>query len=358
MRENVHGGDIYNNRIEYDFSVNINPAGIPENLMEAMRTALEKVNVYPDINCTKLRSKIADYHRINRDDIICGNGASELLLAVAHGVKPKCIMVTAPSFLGYEHMAKSVGANMVYYPLSEENDFHIDEKIMDYIEADGHLLNTSCENTEVDMLILTNPNNPTGVLVDKGVLEDIIRKCDERGTVVVLDESFIELCTEACSFIGEIGEYRNLIVLRAFTKSFAIPGVRLGYLVCSNISLLQQIENHLPEWNVSVIAQSAGLASLDEMQYLTQSRELIKKEREYLTKELEKMHFKVVKSDASFILFYNHTGIDLYKRLLDNGILIRNCDNYKGLKKGYLRIAVKSHEDNKVLISALESIFL
>ncbi|MCR5837714.1 MAG: aminotransferase class I/II-fold pyridoxal phosphate-dependent enzyme [Lachnospiraceae bacterium] len=355
MRENVHGGDIYNNRIEYDFSVNINPAGVPKNLMKAMKNAIEKVDVYPDINCTRLRSKIADYHGIKREDIICGNGASELLLAVAHGLQPKCIMVTAPSFLGYGQMAKSVDANMVYYPLNEENNFCIDEKIVDCI-FDKYSINSSCEEAEVDMLILTNPNNPTGALINEGILEGIIRKCNEKGIVVVIDESFIELCTEACSFISRTGEYHNLIVLRAFTKSFAIPGVRLGYLVCSNISLLQQIEKHLPEWNVSVIAQSAGLAALDEKQYLKHSRKLIKKEREYLTKELERMHFNVVKSDASFILFYNHTGRDLYKRLLDNGILVRNCDNYKGLKKGYLRIAVRSHEDNKVLVSTLENI--
>lgn len=343
MTESRHGGNIYDNEIELDFSVNVNPKKIPDSLKKAMEQSINYADTYPDIHCRKLREKIAEYHGVNCEHIVCGNGASELLMAIVHGEKPKRILLMAPSFLGYEYVADAVSSEIIFYDLKRENGFVVEEDFLGWIDE------------KIDMAILASPNNPTGLCIDRELLVKIVDKCKKYDVTVLLDECFIELSTHfEKSMINEIEMFDNLIVLRAFTKSFAIPGVRLGYLVCSNKNKLAGIKRQLPEWNVSVMAQAVGIAALEEKDYLDKSRKHILDEKKYLIKELETLGFEVINSDANYLLFYCKT--DLYKELLMRGILIRNCDNYRGLKKGFLRVAVKRHEENIKLINAIKEI--
>ena len=151
--------------------------------------------------------------------------------------------------------------------------------------------------------------------------------------------------------ITEIEQYSNLIIVRAFTKIFAIPGVRLGYLVSSNQEMLEKIQMHLPEWNLSWFAQEAGAACTKEVEFVEKTVEAVTIEREFLTEGLKKAGFQVFESKTNFILFY--TEKELYEQLLNQGILIRDCSNFRGLTKGYYRVAVKSREENERLLKAI-----
>ena len=209
---------------------------------------------------------------------------------------------------------------------------------------------------DTDLLFLANPNNPTGQLLGREYLRELLEHCRQQGIIVVLDECFIEFCEtdreQPRSLLGKIDQYENLLLVRAFTKSFAMPGVRLGYLVCSNEGLREKIRRQLPEWNLSVFAQRAGIVCAEQAeQYLQDTVEYVKTKRAYLREGLEALGIRVVSGEADFLLLY--TTQPIYDRLLAKGILIRNCENFRGLGEGYYRIAVKKQEENEVLLREL-----
>ena len=204
---------------------------------------------------------------------------------------------------------------------------------------------------ETDLLFLANPNNPTGTLMNRDYLNKLLERCKEKKIYVVLDECFIEFCGTECSALPWIEKYPNLLLVRAFTKIYAIPGVRLGYLICSNRSLLEKIRTQIPEWNLSVFAQEAGVACAGKTAYLEKTVNYVKNEREFLAEGLKKFGFRVFPGEANFLLI--HSEKPLYEKLLGKGILIRDCMNFKGLTKGYYRIAVKKRQDNEKLLKAI-----
>lgn len=338
-----HGGDIYRNKVNIDFSVNVNPLGIPDSVKEALSKAVELCDRYPDIKAEELTESISGMTGVKGDSILLGNGASELFMAVVHALHPGRIVIPVPSFYGYERTAASTEAEIVYYEMKEEFDFCLDQGIKELLT----------EGT--DLLFLANPNNPVGNMAENSLLEQIAEECRRKQILIVLDECFLEFTgEEKRSFKNKLKEYPNVIVVRAFTKIFAIPGVRLGYLICENRELRERIRKQLPEWNLSVFAQAAGAAACKENGYISRTVQLVKKEREYLTKELQQMGIKVYPSHADYLLL--KTGLPLYGRLLEKEILIRDCSNFRGLEKGYYRIAIKNHSENEQLVTAITKI--
>lgn len=340
----MHGGDIYRNHVTLDFSVNINPLGIPDSVKKAMLEAVEQCTCYPDIRCAGLIKAIGSMTGALEDQILCGSGASELFLAIIHGLKPKKIVIPVPSFYGYEKAALACHADIVWYEMKKENGFCLDNTFLEHIPED------------TDLLFLANPNNPVGNLLKPNFLEQLIRTCMKKKITVVLDECFIEFTETGTqdSFLLRAEEFPNLIVVRAFTKIFAIPGVRLGYLVCGNKKWHQDIARQLPEWNLSVFAQMAGAAAAREMNYLERTIRHVKTDRKYLSEELKKMGISVFPSTANYMMFY--TEHLLFDQLLKKGILIRDCSNFRGLSNGYYRIAVKNRRENTELIQAIGQI--
>ena len=338
MKE-IHGGDIYRNSVTLDFSVNVNPLGIPEPVTKALQEAVKKCQEYPDIRAERLTREVSKLVGVPGEYLAFGNGASELFMAIVHGLKPKKTVIPVPSFYGYEYAANAEEQEIVYHMLKEENEFGLSEDLLDQLTE------------EVDMLFLANPNNPTGRLTDKSFLQKLLKHCERSEIFVVLDECFIEFCGEEFSMIKEAAEYNNLILVRAFTKIFSIPGVRLGYLVCSNQELLGKIRRQLPEWNLSCFAQAAGCACAGERDYLEKTADYVKEERQFLTENLKKIGWKVFPGSANFLLFYSDKPI--YEALLAKGILIRDCSNFRGLGKGFYRIAVKNRQENEKLIKEM-----
>ena len=337
--EVLHGGDVYRNEVRLDYSVNLNPFPMPSEVTEAIREGMTEIHQYPDPAQQKLRERIAALEGVGMDKVVCGNGASELLMASVHAVMPRKALIAAPCYAGYAVALKASDAEITEYFLDEKKGFALDRGILDQI------------TDEVDMLFIADPNNPNGMLIEPELKKAIIHKCEECGTVPVIDECFYPL-TSAGTENEAVND--NALHLRAFTKTFAIPGIRIGYMLSNDTELLGKIKKHLPEWNVSRIEEHTGEAAakvLESTDYLKKSEHLIKLEREYLAGQLERLGLKVYRSDTNYLLLKSRP--DLYERLLRKGILIRRCANFSGLDETYFRIAVRKHKDNEELINIL-----
>lgn len=348
----MHGGNIYGNEIEYDFSVNLNPLGPPKSVQDALVAALNHVEEYPDPEYRELRRGLANYWQLAEEQIVPGNGASELIPGIIRTLAPKTCMVTAPCYSGYETALNAAAPSCRIHriPLRAEDDFILPENICQEIAR-----------VKTNLLILTNPNNPNGKRISANRLREIADACRTAGTMLLVDECFLALSGgDKDSLIHCIrSESLPAVVLRAFTKTFAIPGVRLGYAVCS-APMAERIQRELPEWNLSVFAQYAGRAALETVAggtsgYLAASVEMIAREREFLSEELEKLGFRVFPSDANYILFQSRDW-ELHQKLLDKGILIRDCRDYHGLTAGFYRTAVRTHRENTALLRCLRNI--
>lgn len=347
----IHGGDIYRNYVKSDFSVNINPLGIPEEVKTALYNAVAMCGRYPDPEAEALKRAVAAMLAVPEEYLLFGNGASELFMAIVHAIKPKKTVIPVPSFYGYEYAAEAVGGEIIYYEMRREDAFGLTQDFYSVLTED------------VELLFLANPNNPTGKLQRKEELIRILEYCKDWGIYVVLDECFIEFCGRKTSMISECARFDNLILVRAFTKIFSIPGVRLGYLACSDSTLLRRIKRQLPEWNLSVFAQEAGRVCAGQADFIAETESYIRREREYLVSGLRDKGYTVYPSEANFVLICREEALHeewreephekLYDKLLTKGILIRDCENFRGLGRGYYRIAVKSRAENDILLNMI-----
>lgn len=337
--EEIHGGDIYGNRVTLDFSVNVNPLGVPEAVKKALHHAADVCMQYPDIAARKLKKAVSQMLQVSEEYLLFGNGASELFLAIVHGMKPKKTVIVVPSFYGYEYAAGAAEGEVIFYETKEEDGFSLKEDFFRILTE------------EAELLFLANPNNPTGKLLDMDYLKRLLWHCKRQGIIVVLDECFIEFCDGGSSVLRDLEQFENLLLVRAFTKSFAIPGVRLGYLVSRNQLLLDRIRGHLPEWNLSCFAQAAGVACAAQREFLEETAAYTRKERQFLEAGLKKHGIRVFPGAANFLLVYS--PMPLYESLLERGILIRRCENFRGLSKGFYRIAVKTRKENETLLKVI-----
>lgn len=335
-----HGGNIYNHDILYDFSSNLNPLGMPQTVKNVLINSVDKWEKYPDPFCRRLTEKLAEKEKFPVEKIICGNGAADLIYRIVQAVKPQNSVVCAPSFGEYEKALLQSGSKITKHYLSEENGFVLDESILKIFD----------EN--IDMIFLCTPNNPTGRTIDGSVLSKIAEKCLTQNIICVCDECFLDFVKNGTSIRNFINE--KIIILKAFTKIYAMAGLRLGYAIFDDTELAANVQRTGQFWSVSAPAQAAGEAALDESDYFEKTFEIIEKEREYLSESLSQFGFKVYNSDANFILFRCNIPID--EMLLKEKILIRNCGNYDGLSNEFFRVAVRGHEKNTALISAIRRV--
>lgn len=338
----LHGGDIYRHPEVTDFSVNTNPLGAPEAVKRAVQESVVNIEHYPDVKSEALRRAISRFEQVNMEEILCGNGAAELFFAAVQAFRPRKALVTAPSFSEYEEALRSVGAEVEYYYLKEEDNFQIRE---DYVEK---------LTEDIDMVFLCNPNNPTGQTIEREMLIRILEHCKKQNIFVVLDECFLEFLDEPEQYeMTDLrGEYPNLLIIKAFTKIFSMPGLRLGYAICSNPDILEEMSWKLQQWNVSIPAQMAGVAALqDSEEYIRRTREYVSNQREYMRNILKMMGYVVFASKANYLFFKGRPG--LAEEALEAGFLIRDCQNYEGLSDGFYRIAIRKKEENERLITWL-----
>ena len=366
-KTDFHGGNIYKIFREknidkiLDYSSNINPYGLPENLKKEIFEKLFVLERYPDPDYIELREKIAEKNNLNIENIIVGNGATEIIFLFMKILSPKKVLIVSPTFGEYERAIKaSTLANdsleINYFELKEAENFVLNIKNLE----------TELENN-YDLLILCNPNNPTGQFLKLKKLEEILKICEQKNTKLFVDEAFVEFVEdwENESIINSKENKENLFVIRAFTKFFAIPGLRLGYGICFNKNLLKKMLEKKEPWSVNNIAELAGKTVLDDENYIQKTKEWIKDQKKYMYENLNKIEgLRAYKTEVNFILLkiednLLEKGLDvknLRKKMLEKGILIRDASNFIYLDKRYFRLAIKDKLNNEKVIETLTSI--
>lgn len=353
MTEYKHGGDVYRNQqVELDFSININPLGMPEAVRrEAIAGVLESAR-YPDSRCGKLRTLAASHYQVPEDCLIFGNGAAELIFGIVRAAAPKKAVLLAPSFTEYEAALKCTGAECRFFYLKEENGFRLPlEEYLEFLRKEAP-----------ELIFLCNPSNPVGTVIEREDMEKILDFCKDHGIFAVVDECFLDFLENGRSLsVAEEAAKGNegLFVLHAMTKIFAMAGLRLGYGFLGNRKLMESMENSVQPWNVSIPAQYAGCGTFGDWRenYIADTWKLLKSQREYLRKGLEGAGFTLFDSRANFIFFKDsktRRERELYQYFLGHKILIRCCDDYRGLDGRFYRICVKRQEDNDQFLDILQ----
>lgn len=349
---NFHGGNTYSYKQKLiDFSSNINPLGVPESFKKMLNDNIDEFTKYPDINYAELRKAIADYINIEAIDfIVPGNGAVELLYrAIGKSGKRKLIGLM-PTFSEYSRAASFYGMDFISVACFDEAfQAAAIDKIVDKADKDS-------------VVIICNPNNPTGTLIEKAQMQKLAEQLREKDSLLIVDEAFMEFTTDypKNSMISELHNYQNVMVVKAATKFFGMPGIRLGYAVSKNSLWLSSIRESLEPWNVNTAAVIAGSCIFKDYEYIMKSRAWIEEERVYLYNSLDSVaNIKVYKSSANFHLVkLSDKNIDAWKLkhgLLQQGILIRTPEGFEGLNGQYIRLAVKDKASNEMLIKCLEN---
>ncbi len=349
MRACSHGG-IYSvnpRLVRLDSSSSINPLGTPRKAISAIKMNLDSLaQNYPDPECRELKNGLSRYLGIDPEWISIGNGAIEIIYwFVQTAVAGGHVVIPVPTFCEYELASHKSGAEVTYVPL-HNLEIDADEVIE---KARG-----------ADAVFLCNPNNPTGLLATKQIMK-IIENVD-RSTKIFLDECFIELTDnpEANTMVEQISEFDNLVILRSLTKSFGLAGLRVGYSIC-NPTLAKRLSANKISWNVNGLAQVAGVAALLERGYLSKARALIKEERRFLYDNIKKLEsFCPLTSDSNFFLVHlqARNSRQFRDRLLKKtGVLVRDCSTFTGMGTQYIRISVRMHQENILLLKALEEAF-
>ena len=337
--ENRHGGDIYGG-IALDFSANVSPLGTPRSVTDAIERALPELYRYPDPYCRTLVQTISEYEGVPKNFVLCGNGASELIYAYCGAVRPKRAMELAPTFSEYSLALRRTGCEVVRFALKQEENFDLRKDFLPFLARE-----------KIDALFLCNPNNPTGRLIADDLLEEILRICREKNIALFVDECFLSLSDGGVDLTPSLSDFPQLFILKAFTKSFGMAGLRLGYGLSADEALLRKMSAAVPPWNVSTLAQAAGVAALSDAEFLERNRAVIRAERPRLEERLRELGFWVCPSQANYILFRGEAG--LADRLRERGAAIRDCANFEGLGPGWYRAAVRLREENDALLDAM-----
>ena len=349
MYSKGHGGNIYDEAINYDFSVNTNPLGMPEDVKEKLKENLGDIcEVYPEETCYELRKSISLKENISEHQIICGNGASELIYGLVRAIRPQKALVVVPSFSEYIRALRAEDTQMVYYHLAPERDFIVAEDIMSYLTPD------------IDMVFLCNPNNPTSSQIDRQSMRIILDTCKEKGIFVMVDETYVEFSEKAdeITSIPLTNYYNNIIILRGISKFFAAPGLRLGYAICGNHQLLQDIDSKKNPWTINSLAAVAGEIMFQDKEYIHDTKELISSERRRICSILDKCpNIKYYPPHGNFILVRilrdDVTSMDLFEAAIRKGLMIRDCSTFPFLDNKYIRFCFMNPADNDALLDVL-----
>jgi len=333
-----------------DFSSSVNPLGPSKKALDAAKLAFSQIAAYPDSNSNELRQVIASHFGISKGNVVVGNGSTELMYLFAEVFLKKGdkAVMPAPTFGEYESAVRKTGETPHFGRLGKTFAVNAEEFKREMVDA--------------KLVFLCNPNNPTSMLIPQKTLTDIIEEALKQDTLVFLDEDFLEFVEDekALSMIGKIKKYPNLFILRSFTKIFGLTGLRVGYGI-ANEEIIKVLSCAKIPWNVNCLAQAAAVAAMKDEDHLRVTRELIRKEKAWLQGELMKFgSFSFSAPDANFFFIdirkSGLTAAELKNKMLKQGFLIRDCTSFKGLDEFYVRVAVKTREENERLIDAFKQI--
>ncbi|OEH84767.1 hypothetical protein BHU72_08005 [Desulfuribacillus stibiiarsenatis] len=343
----IHGGNVHSeNSDTIDFSANINPWGPPRGLKDHLMSAYDQIIHYPEPTANNLKNQLSIDLQVAMDSLVVGNGAIELIYLLAQAKRYQTVVVITPTFQEYEYSLRKSSAKIIHYFLEEGHKFSlIVKEFITWIDTiDG----------KPDAIYFCNPNNPTGSYVPSVQLKPLLEFTAHNQIDFIVDESFIEF-TETCGLIHYTKKYHNLLLIRSMTKFYSIPGLRLGYMICAP-TVASLIESYQPPWSVNVFAQYAGEYVLRDQNFVNNSIFQNRMQRFYLQSVLQSNKlFTIYPSYTNFLLLKtdSHLVGNLISHLYKHKILIRDCSNFVGLEKGYIRIAVKGEAENQKLLDAV-----
>lgn len=359
-KDHFHGSDL--EKIEQvfgikkedivSFSANVNPLGISGKLREVLSQHLDAITKYPDREYTKLRKCIAAYTGAQMENIIMGNGSTELISLFIQTNHPKKAMILGPTYSEYERDINLGGGSCLYYPLKEQNDFHLD-------------VDDLCSNLhdDLDLLVLCNPNNPTSTAITRKEMRQILDTCLQHGIFVMVDETYVEFAPDEKNItsVKLTNYYTNLIILRGTSKFFASPGLRLGYAITGNRDVSKEINTRKDPWTINSLAEIAGQIMFQDEDYIRATKELIFSERERIFRKLSSWNtVKVYPPQANFMLMKildeNVDADILFDHCIRKGLMIRNCSTFPFLDSQYARFCFMNPEDNNRLLEAFREV--
>lgn len=360
-KDHFHGSDleaieqVYHIKKEniVSFSANVNPLGISQKLRTTLSSRLDAITAYPDREYTKLRECIADYVGSCPENIIVGNGSTELISLFIQTSRPKKALILGPTYSEYEREIALGGGATLYYPLKEADDFRLN--VQDFC---AHL------NDSIDLLVLCNPNNPTSSAITGSQMRTILNTCMEFGIFVMVDETYVEFAPqeETVTSVPLTGYYNNLIILRGTSKFFAAPGLRLGYAVTGNRDIVKAINTRKNPWTINSLAEIAGRLMFTDREYIQSTKQLIFQERARILQTLDSWDFvKYYPPVGNFILMKSLcsevTSRTLFDSCIRKGLMIRDCSTFPFLDDSYVRFCIMSPGDNDRLLAAMRSVF-
>lgn len=354
----LHGGNIRSASEKYkierkkilDFSASINPIGLFPDVKKIINKNYKNLIHYPDPDYKDFKERLSQILHIPFQNILIGNGSIELIYLIINALKPENILIPIPSFTEYERSLKQSNAKISFLKSSEKNSFKIDpDKVINRLN-------------KKDMLIIGNPNNPTGTILKKDDLMRILKESIKRNVLLIIDEVFMDFIDEdeSSSMIYEAIKTQNLIIIRSLTKFYALPGLRIGYLIAHG-KLIKDLKKCQYPWSVNSLALEVGKEVITNSKYIELSKKYLIKEKKYLTAELDSIkNIQLIDGRANFLfckLINNSiSSHKLFAILGRKGILIRDCSNFKGLNNKFFRIAVKKRAENKRLIAELKKV--
>lgn len=345
MIKEVHGGNIYKfDHKVYDFSANLNPLGMPEAVKQAIISNIEKYESYPDPFNRELIREISRFHQTKEDLVCCGNGAADIIFRSTLALRPTKALIVSPTFSEYQEALEVVSCQIDHYLLKEENGFRMQEDLFDALDS------------SYDMMFICNPNNPTGIPVEKETMLRLAKECAEKDIYLMIDECFSEFLDEEekYSLMRHIHQLEKVIILKAFTKIYAMAGLRLGYCICSDEKTADLINGCLQPWSVSTPASKAGVAAMQLDGFVEETKAYVRENRKYLLRGLTELGYQTYEPKANYVFFRSEE--DLIAPLADFDIMIRSCSNYITLDEHYYRIAVRTREENEYFLRSLAQV--
>jgi threonine-phosphate decarboxylase len=331
------------------FSANVNPLGISPKLKATLAERIDAIMSYPDREYTSLRKRIAEYVHTDIENIIVGNGSTELISLFIQIKHPKKALIVGPTYSEYEREVSLGGGSTLYYRLEEEKNFALD---INSLEKEL--------TADVELLVICNPNNPTSSAITRNEMRKILDICKQKGIFVMVDETYVEFAEDVLKITSAplTNYYNNIIILRGISKFFAAPGLRLGYAICGNQDLLQEINQRKNPWTINSLAAIAGEIMFTDESYIKNTRELIAAERERICKVLNTCtNIQIFPPTANFILVKilrdDITSMDLFEVAIKGGYMIRDCSTFPFLNNKFIRFCFMTPELNDALIKIL-----
>ncbi len=356
-KEHFHGSDLEKIERVYgikkedivSFSANVNPLGVSFRLKETLTEHIDAITSYPDREYTSLRRCIAGYVNTDMENIVVGNGSTELISLFIQITHPKKALIVGPTYSEYEREVALGGGRSHYFSLTEASEFELDTEAL-----------TEELTPDVDLLILCNPNNPTSSIIKRAQMRGILDYCKRKSITVLVDETYVEFAGdyEAVTAVPLTDYYNNIVILRGVSKFFAAPGLRLGYAVCGNHDLLKEINQRKNPWTINSLAAIAGEIMFTDEDYIQHTRSLIATERKRVCDSLgADGNYKVFRPHANFALVKiqddSLTSEDVFDAAIRKGLMIRDCSTFPFLNNKYFRLCFMKPEQNDALLDIL-----